>query len=79
LAREVIAYEDVRSGNTAKALRAYQQIAADPETPSSLKKRAEAMSRFLKAGGDANYGTVPATIPAQKSTSANRPRGVPIR
>jgi hypothetical protein len=78
MAREVIAYEDLRSGNTAKALRAYQGIAADPETPSSLKGRAEVMSRFLKAGGDANYGTVPETRPAQ-SVSVNRPTGEPVR
>jgi hypothetical protein len=75
LAHEVIAYEDLRNGNAAQALRAYQQIVSDPDTPSSLKKRAEAMARFLKAGGDANYGIVPATIPAQQSAKG----GAPVR
>jgi hypothetical protein len=77
LAREVIAYEDLRSGNEGQALRAYQEIAADPDTPESLKTRANAMVQFLKAGGDTNYGTVPAPKPAQ--TLPVRPAGTPVR
>lgn len=79
MAREVIAYEDLRSGDMAHALRSYQEIAADPATPSSLKSRAAAMVRFIKAGGDANYGVVPESKPTQESVSANRPGGAPVR
>ena len=77
LAREVIAYEDLRSGNEVQALRAYEDIAGDPDSPASLKGRANAMVRFLKAGGDANYGTVPEPKPAR--ASPNRPGGTPVR
>jgi hypothetical protein len=92
LAREVIAYEDLRSGNTGAALLAYKQIAADPDAPAGLKTRVDAMARFIKAGGDANYGTVPepapakvsappakASPPAKDSAPVNRPGGTPVR
>jgi len=79
LAREVIAYEDLRSGNKSAAVRAYRDIDADPDTPTGLKSRAHAMVQFLEAGGDANYGIVPGTAPAKISTSANRPGGAPVR
>jgi hypothetical protein len=79
LAREVIAYEDLRSGNQAEALRAYQDIAADPDSPESLKTRADAMIQFLKAGGDANFGTVPEPKPAQTRASPTRSGGTPVR
>ena len=79
LAGEVIAYEDLRSGNGTAALRAYEEMAADPDSPSGLKTRADAMARFLKAGGDASYGTVPQTTPAKVSTSTNRAGSVPVR
>jgi hypothetical protein len=79
LAREVIAYEDLRNGNEGAALRAYQEIAADPDAPGGLKTRADAMARFIKAGGDANYGTVPEPARAKASASANRPGGAPVR
>jgi hypothetical protein len=79
LAREVIAYEDLRSGNKSAALRAYRDIGADPDSPSGLKTRADAMARFIRAGGDANYGTVPELTPAQLSASAVRRKGTPVR
>jgi hypothetical protein len=85
LALEVMAYEDLRSGNEEQALRAYQEIAADPNTPQALKGRATVMVRFLKAGGDSNYGTVPApksvqpTAKAQAPVSTKRPGGAPVR
>ena len=79
LAREVIAYEDLRSGNRNAALRAYRDIAADPDTPGGLKTRADAMARFINAGGDANYGSVPEPKPAQVSASSNRRGSAPVR
>lgn len=78
LAREIVAYEELRSGNAAQALRGYQEIVVDRDTPTSLKSRAAAMVRFLKAGGDANYGTVPVAKPAQAAAST-RPGGAPAR
>ena len=79
LAREVIAYEDLRNGNRTAALRAYRDIAADPDTPGGLKTRADAMARFINAGGDANYGSVPEPKPAQVSASSNRRGSAPVR
>lgn len=79
LAREIIAYEDLRSGNGTAALRAYRDIAADPDAPGGLKTRADAMARFISAGGDANYGSVPEPKPAQVSASANRRGSAPVR
>jgi len=73
LTQEVFAYENLRSGNAAEALKAYQQIASDPNAPSSLHTRASAMVRFLSAGGDANYGTVPPSRPAQVPVSPASP------
>ncbi|HEY2445148.1 MAG TPA: tetratricopeptide repeat protein [Rhizomicrobium sp.] len=75
MAREILAYEDLRWGNTADALKAYQSIAAESDTPSSLRTRAAAMARFLKAGGDANYGSLPKPEPAPKISSS--PSGGP--
>jgi len=79
LAGEVIAYEDLRSGNKSAALRGYQEIAADPDTPVGLKTRSDAMARFIKAGGDTNYGNVPEPKPGPVSASANRRGGAPVR
>ncbi|HLY04195.1 MAG TPA: tetratricopeptide repeat protein [Rhizomicrobium sp.] len=79
LAREIIAYEDLRSGNTAAALQAYRDIAADPDAPGGLKSRAEAMARFINAGGDANYGTVPEAKPAAAPAVSKQHGGAPVR
>jgi hypothetical protein len=79
LAREVIAYEDLRGGNKSAALRGYRDIAADPDTPSGLKTRADAMARFTGAGGDANYGTVPEPNPAAQVAPVKRRGGAPVR
>lgn len=59
LAQEVLAYADLRAGNTAAALKSYQRLAADPRAPSSLHTRSNAMVRFLSGGGAITYGTVP--------------------
>ncbi len=59
LAQEILAYADLRAGDTAAALKSYQQLVADPNAPSSLHTRANAMVRFLNGGGAVNYGHVP--------------------
>lgn len=80
LAREVLAYHDLRSGNTAAALTAYRELAADSDARSSLRARAKAMVLFLEAGGDANFGTVPLPKPPASPAQATRsPTGVPLR
>lgn len=80
MAQEVIAYEDLRAGDNDGALRIYRQIASDPNAPSALLTRARAMKSFLGAGGDANFGTVPAPTPAQTAKAAPRnPQGAPVR
>jgi hypothetical protein len=58
-AREILAYWDYRNGQTAKAAQEYASIAADPNAATQLHARALAMSVFLKAGGDNDYGRVP--------------------
>ncbi|HZQ39434.1 MAG TPA: tetratricopeptide repeat protein [Rhizomicrobium sp.] len=60
-AQEVLAYADYRAMDTKDALAKYAILAADPESPDSLKRRAQAMTDFLKGGGAISYGTVPVT------------------
>jgi hypothetical protein len=59
LAQEILAYADLRAGNTAAALKTYQQLSADPNAPSALQTRVKAMVRFLNGGGAITYGHVP--------------------
>lgn len=59
MAREILAYADYRTGNTKAALAAYESLAKDAGAPNALRQRCGAMTVFLKAGGDENYGTVP--------------------
>ncbi|HEY6578171.1 MAG TPA: tetratricopeptide repeat protein [Rhizomicrobium sp.] len=80
LAQEIFAYEDMRAGDAAQALKSYQALAADPNAPSSLHTRATAMVRFLKGGGDINYGQVPQPAPAHvNAIPANKTKGPPVR
>jgi hypothetical protein len=80
LAQEVLAYEDLRAGDTAHALNAYQQIVADPDAPAQLRARSEAMTRFLKAGGDADFGAVPPATPAHAAATRSPVSGsAPVR
>jgi hypothetical protein len=60
-AQEILAYWDYRNGQTAKAAAEYTSIANAPDLSGQLHARALAMSTFLNAGGDQNYGTVPPT------------------
>ena len=68
--------------DTKGALAKYAILAADPESPDSLKRRAQAMTDFLKGGGAVAYGTVPAPVRAcaqrgRRSRSACSRRGGP--
>jgi hypothetical protein len=58
-ALEILAYADVRSGNSARALKTYETLSADTSLPAPLRERAHIVADFLKAGGSKNYGTVP--------------------
>jgi hypothetical protein len=77
MAREVLAYEDLRSGRTAEAQKAYERIAAESDAQSALHTRAAAMAGFLKAGGDADYGSVPPPKPEKSSNASPNPSGGP--
>jgi hypothetical protein len=61
-AQEVLAYADYRAMDRKGAQAKYAILAADPESPDSLRRRAQAMNDFLKNGGAVNYGTVPAAV-----------------
>jgi hypothetical protein len=58
-AQEILAYWDYRNGQMAKAAQEYAGLAASAGAPTQLHARALAMSTFLKAGGDKDYGRVP--------------------
>ncbi len=69
-AREIFAYADFHSGNTAKAQNEFQSLADDKSAPQAMRARCGAMASFLKNGGMADYGTVPppVTPPAAPAT-----------
>jgi hypothetical protein len=79
LAQEILAYADLRAGDTAAALKTYHQLSADPNAPAALQTRVKAMVRFLDGGGAINYGHVPPPPkPAQTnplSPAAGNPAG----
>ncbi|HEY2070028.1 MAG TPA: tetratricopeptide repeat protein [Rhizomicrobium sp.] len=66
-AEEILAYSDYRNNATGQALGEYQAMLKDPKTPQAIRERVGIMVDFLKAGGEANYGTVPAPPPAPKA------------
>lgn len=74
LAREIFAYADYRAGDQAAAASGFQSLANDSTAPDSLRQRAQVMAQFLKAGGEKNFGTVPA--PAQPAKPPNAAVGV---
>jgi hypothetical protein len=59
LAREILAYVDLREGNSARATAEFHAIAIDPKTPDAARQRCKVMAGYLAAGGGANFGTVP--------------------
>lgn len=73
LAREVLAYASYRAGNASDAIRTYDAIAADKDAPDGVRQRAQVTAQFLKAGGQANFGTVPP--PKQAQTPGAAPAG----
>ena len=81
-AEEVLAYADYRAMDVKSALAKYAALAVDPQAPDALRRRAEAMTAFLKNGGAVSYGTVPADAaptppPAANNTSAPQAPGAP--
>jgi hypothetical protein len=76
LAREILAYLNCRDGETNAAISQYQSIVADPNTPQALRQRALIMAGFLRAGGDKNYGTVPAPPVSAAQKPGVNPAGV---
>jgi hypothetical protein len=58
-AQEVLAYADYRALDMKAAQTKYAALAADPQSPDSLKARARAMADFIKNGGARDFGTVP--------------------
>ena len=59
MAREIVAFDDYRSGATGKALAEFRAISDDGDAPPAVKRRSQAMATYLAAGGDENFGTVP--------------------
>jgi len=59
MAREILAYADYRAGELGRSQSEFTTLATDKDAPTPLRARARAMSDFLKAGGDKNFGTVP--------------------
>ena len=58
-ANEVLAYADYREGGYARAEKAFQALATDPNAPRALKTRAAAMASLIRSGGEGNSGYVP--------------------
>jgi hypothetical protein len=80
MAREILAYSDYRAGNVAAALREFRAISKDPASPIAVRQRSDAMTTYLGAGGDANFGTVPPppkTPPQTPAQSASAPGSKP--
>jgi hypothetical protein len=59
VAREILAYSDYHAGALQLAQSEYETLAADTGASQGLRARARAMTTFLKAGGDKEFGTVP--------------------
>ncbi len=74
-AQEVLAYADYRAMDTKAALAKYAILAADPESPDSLRRRAQAMRDFLKNGGAIAYGTVPPPVVTMPGAATPPPAG----
>ncbi|MEI9997138.1 MAG: tetratricopeptide repeat protein [Rhizomicrobium sp.] len=58
-AGEIIAYADYHAGQILRAQAEFQAIADDKDATDAMRRRADAMAKFLKQGGFANFGTVP--------------------
>jgi hypothetical protein len=73
-AQEVLAYADYRALDMKSAQAKYAALAADPQSPDSLKARARAMADFIKNGGARDFGTVPPdAVPLPPAAGATAP------
>jgi hypothetical protein len=72
MAREILAYCDFRDGAMKAAQSEYNGLAAEAEASLTLRQRANAMAALIRAGGGANYGTVPPPKPADASPNAQK-------
>jgi hypothetical protein len=70
MAREILAYADVRDGALPRAQAEYKSLAADKNAPPALHERAAAMANFLAAGGGQEYGTLPHPAPQAPAPAA---------
>ncbi|HEY2011764.1 MAG TPA: tetratricopeptide repeat protein [Rhizomicrobium sp.] len=70
-AEEVLAYADYRAMDTKSALARYTSLSIDPQAPDALRRRAEAMTAYLKGGGAVTYGSVPADALPPPPEAAN--------
>jgi hypothetical protein len=70
LAREVLAFSDVRARKTKEASAAYRALSEDVKSPEALRTRARAMADFLDNGAGADFDTVPAAPPAEALPAA---------
>jgi hypothetical protein len=73
MAREILAFADYRAKKFDVAEREYEALAVEQEAPIGVRQRANAMAAFLKAGGDADYGSVPAAGAAAPATAPVAP------
>lgn len=72
-AQEVLAYADYRAMDMKSALAKFSELAADPQAPDLLRRRAEAMAAYLKNGGAVSFGTVPADVPPPEAANNKSP------
>jgi hypothetical protein len=75
MAREILGYASYRAGAYGQSEREFAALAADKNAPDTLRARARAMSDFMKAGGDKNFGNVPR--PQSAPIQADNPKGQP--
>jgi hypothetical protein len=76
-AREILAYADYHAGKFAAAQKEYETLASETEAPIGVRQRADAMGRFLKAGGDATFGTIPHAQTPPAKPGAAKPAAKP--
>ena len=74
MAREILAYADYRAGATGQAQSEFAALEENKDAPDGVRGRARAMSEFIKAGGDKDFGNVPKPpVPAEVETPKGRP------
>lgn len=71
MARELLAYKAMHSGNVEEARRAYKALAAENDAPAGVRQRAEALLSMIETSGGKDFGTVPPPPqPAAPQTAA---------